>query len=323
MYTTMIPQDKTIVEKWKTMQNRPPTFILASNQDPPGLSLIEFCDALQALLPELKIKKDTDEPFQAPALIVGRNQNVAFQALPAGKILEPFLEAISTADTPSKPLPEKIASRLEQLSHPMQLKLYIAQQCPHCPQVVKKLLPLVQATALARLTIIDAQLFLDKSKGDQIRSVPTLILDDCFRWTGQVDLAEILELGVKRDPSAMSADSLKQILEAGEAPRAAGMMIEQATIFPALVDLLIHPRWSVRLGAMVTAEYLAEETPDLVAELAQILWRRFDRLPAQTQGDVVHVIGLLKSDATQNYLKSITAGDYDQEVIEAAREALE
>ena len=62
----MIPQDKTIVEKWKTLQSRPPTFILASNQDPPGLSLIEFCDALQALLPELKIKKDTDEPFQAP-----------------------------------------------------------------------------------------------------------------------------------------------------------------------------------------------------------------------------------------------------------------
>ncbi|MEJ2038023.1 MAG: thioredoxin family protein [Desulfosarcinaceae bacterium] len=319
----MTPQDQIILHRWMASRDNLPTIVLAPGEEQDGSALAEYCDQLQKQAPGLTVKKDTDESFQAPAIIIGPNRNIAFQAVPAGKLLEPFLSALSPADPPPDAPAGSGEKRLAQLRHPLQLKLYVAMQCPHCPKVVSALLPLAAASALVRLTVIDAQMFGRKAAADQVKSVPTLIMDDHYRWTGQVDTAEIVKLGIERDPSSMSADSLKQILEAGEAPRAAAMMMEQGKVFPALMDLLTHSHWSVRLGAMVTVEYLAEEAPDLTADLARSLWQRFEDLSDQVQGDVVHVLSLSPSPAAKAYLKSIAKGPYDQEVVEAAREALE
>lgn len=319
----MRPQDQILLHQWIDSQSNLPTITLALGENRENDPLSEFCNRLQAVSPDLKVKRDADELFPAPALIIGRHQNIAYQAVPEGKVLEPFLAALSASVAPIEPAAGSIGERLEQIKHPMQLKLYIARQCPHCPKAVGALLPLAASSPLVRLTIIDAQMFTKKSEADQVRSVPTLIMDDRFRWTGHVDVAEILKLGIERDPAGMSADSLKQILETGEAERAAAMMIEQSEVFPALVELLIHPRWSVRLGAMVTVEYLADEAPTLAADLAQTLWQRFENLPAQVQGDVVHVLSLSNSPSAHAYLQTIAKGAYDQIVVEAAKEALE
>jgi glutaredoxin len=318
----MQPQDQRLIRKWIASQGDLPTITLALDENQDSASLSDFCNRLQAVSPDLKIKKDRDEPFTAPALIIGHHQNIAYQAVPEGKVLEPFLAALSNS-APVEPAAGSYQERLEQIKHPLQLRLYIARQCPHCPKAVGALLPLAASSPLVRLAIIDAQLFTEKAEADQVRSVPTLIMDDRFRWTGNVDVAEILKLGVERDPAGMSADSLRQILESGEAAHAAAMMVEQNEIFPALMELLIHPRWSVRLGAMVTVEYLADEAPGLAADLALSLWQRFENLPAQVQGDVVHVLSISRSPSAHAYLQAIVKGAYDQDVVEAAREALE
>lgn len=138
-----------------------------------------------------------------------------------------------------------------------------------------------------------------------------------------MDLKEILTLCVQRDPSQLSAASLRQLIEDGQAGRLAQMMIDANTLFPALVELLTHERWSVRLGAMVTAEYLADEAPPLALDLATRLWDRFADFTDPVKGDVLHVIGQVNSDITRGYLNSVLSGNYDESVKEAAAEALE
>jgi hypothetical protein len=319
----MTPDDMDTIGNWVSGQKSFGTMTLAPADEPAGDHLTAFYTAFKDLTPLLKAKKDSDDPFQAPALIIGRHQNIAYQAVPAGKELAPFLQAMTMAAEETVGLSRELDTQLQRIEVPVQLKLYIALQCPHCPLVVQRMLPLASASPMIRLTVIDAQLFEEKARADQIRSVPTLILDDALRWTGQVDVDEILKLCIERDPSAMSPASLRQILDAGDAARAAAMMRQQGKVFPALVELLIHPRWSVRLGAMVTVEYLADETPALAAELADALWSRFHDLTEQVQGDVLHVIGLSRTASARAYLEKVMSGDYPVEVKEAAEEALE
>jgi glutaredoxin len=317
----MTPQDEQMILQASFADTEPPpTIVLSRDKGDTGAELAHFCDRLKELAPGLKIKNDSDIPFPAPVLAVGRHQNIGYQAALTGKLLNCFLEALTSGDAGADPQSDNM---LKAIDLPVILKLYVAAQCPHCPQSIRQLQALAAKNPLIRLRIVDAALFSREAQADQIRSVPTLILDDQYRWTGPVATEELLSLCTQRDPSQMSAGSLRQLIEAGDAARVAGMMTAAGKLFPALVELLIHDRWSVRLGAMVTAEYLAEDAPALSLELCRSLWERFARLSPQVQGDVVQVLGQVEADATKDNLRSILAGAFDAEVKTVAREVLE
>jgi thiol-disulfide isomerase/thioredoxin len=321
---TMTPQDEQMIQQapcFKT--NPPPTIIFVKDRGSTGVSMARFCDEIKALVPEIRIKKDSDLPFPAPALVIGRHQNIGYQAAPTGKMLTYFLGALGGASDHAPEFDPQVEDRLRKIDLPVILKLYVASQCPNCPQSIRQLQALATHCPLIRLRIIDAQGFPQASEADQVRSVPTLILDDQFRWTGIVKTEELLALCIQRDPSQLSADSLRQLVEAGDAARVAEMMAAAGRLFPALVELLVNERWSVRLGAMVTAEYLADAAPALSLQLCELLWERFARLSPPVQGDVVQVLGQINTDVTRGYLSNVVSGAYVQDVKTAAAEVLE
>jgi glutaredoxin len=320
----MTPQDERMIRQAAFLQaDPPPTITMSGGKGDDGTDLARFCDRIKELAPSLKIKVDSDIPFPPPVLAVGRHSNIGYQAVLSGKLLSCFLEALAGASGEPADAASRVNDLLKDVDLPVILKLYVAAQCPHCPQCIGQLQALAARSPMIRLRIIDAALFSQEAQSDQIRSVPTLILDDQYRWTGPVDSEELLSLCVQRDPAQLSAGSLRQLIESGDAGRVAGMMIAAEKLFPALAELLIHDRWSVRLGAMVTAEYLADEAPALSLELCGSLWERFTRLSPQVQGDVVQVLGQVDADVTKGYLRAILSGDFDAEVKTVAKEVLE
>lgn len=319
----MTPEDQKTIETWaagSTPANC--KLILNTRQGPAAEMLTNFCEALGQLAPQVTIHCNPDDAFCEPALIVGRHANIAYQALPSGPELHPFLEALAADNHPDSLAPSTL-ELVQQLTHPVDLLLYIAAQCPHCPRAVRRLWPLAAASSKIRLTIVDAALFESRAKIHGVRSVPLLIMDGRYRWSGLPDLDEILTICLQRDPKLMSAGSLRQIIEAGDAGDAARMMIDSGGIFPALAQLLSDDKWSVRLGAMVTVEYLADDAPELADQLIDPLWEGFTGYNAQVQGDVAHVLGLIGTNKAKSHLKEIVESAFDEEVVEAAREALE
>jgi glutaredoxin len=290
----------------------------AGGNDP----IAEFCDQLKLLVPETKIKKESDTPFQKPALIVGSHRNIAYRAAPTGKILHNFLSALTDDLSQHHTVSRPVEALLEQVDLPVILKLYVAVQCPHCPVAMQQLQALALASSRIQLMIIDAEAFPISAREDDVRSVPTIILDDQFRWSGLVDSQELITLCVQRDPSDLSAASLRQLIEEGSAERVAAMMADSGQIFPGLIALLTHPRWSVRLGAMVTVEYLADAAPALAVQMGDLLWAQFQQLSDQVQGDVVHLLGEITSPVNAERLRGIAGGAYDESVKEAAAEIL-
>lgn len=318
----MTPQDIKTIQRHHLPKKAAPVIRLSSDDSEHSRRMAQFCDELKQLAPQVEIKKDDGAGFQAPAMVVGRNENIAYCGVPTGKLLQLFLKALSNTPAHAHQPDGDLEAQLNRIGLPVDLKLYVADQCPHCPKTIGRVQILAADCALMRLRIISAALFPEETKADQVRSVPTLILDDQFRWTGPVRVRELLKLCLNRDPAQLSSASLRQIIEQGDARRVAELMAQSGQIFSALIELLTHRLWPVRLGAMVTAEYLADQSPELAIQLSDRLWDGFAGLSDQAQGDVLHVIGLVKTRHTWEYLQSVISGDHAEAVKEAAAEIL-
>jgi len=281
----------------------------------------EFCDNLSRLVPGIKIKKDGDSTGEPPQIVIG--SRLRYQTVPSGHELQPFLEALAAHGSEPLKTDESILSRLEAERLPATLTLFIAPQCTFCPAVVRQLFPLAIVDDKVELTIIDGTLFPEAAEPHKIQAVPTLLLDEQFRWTGSVPLEEIISTINSRDPASLGAASLENILKDGQASHLATMMLDEKQIFPAFNELLIHDKWHIRLGAMVVMEEVADQNPILAAEVLDFLWDRFRRQQDQVRGDILYMMGEIQDRRAISWLEEVLAGEYSAEVKEAAKEALE
>jgi hypothetical protein len=314
-------QDQSMIEAWGRRFPEPFTITFYDLKTPTSAAIGSFVTALKEYLPQLKVKSERESDQPLPGVAVG--ENLLFHMVPEGTKLRPFLDALGQLSLPATVDDGTISERLAALEMPVRLRVFIAPQCPHCPHTVRSLVPLARHSENVHLRIIDAELFSDLAATATVRSVPTIILDGDYRWTGMPPLAEMLALAQDRDPVGLGPQSLRDMIEAGRAPQLAQMMTDRHQVFPAIADVLTHPRWSVRLGAMVVFEYLSESAPDLTQSLADLLWQRFETVDEGVQGDVLYLIGEAELHSFKPRLQRLLANTPPANVAEAAQEALE
>jgi thiol-disulfide isomerase/thioredoxin len=314
-------QVKDRIRQWGREQAADIPLRYATTGDSMDEPFREFAFMVADLAPCVTAKKDGDAPVSLPSLFVG--SRVTYQALPHDRELEPFLAVLADVDAFSDRISTEVRERLAQLTLPALLKVYVTPFCPHCPHVVSLLLGLAAVSDQVRVTVIDGELFPDAAGQDRVSAAPTVILDDQFRWTGNVDAAELVTLMLDRDPASLGAAALRSMIEEGNAEQVALMMRRRGKIFDAFIDLLAHPRWSVRLGAMVAFESLVEADAELAEGIVEPLTALFARVDDMVKGDLLHVLGESGSRAALPFLEGVAAGDDDEEVREAAREAIE
>jgi len=283
--------------------------------------LRQFCDKLTQLVPKIIVKKEDGDTDEVPAIKI--HTGLRYQAVPSGTEVAPFIEALNMLDLNTVRIDEATNARLVKVELPTNLVIYVSPQCKFCPQAVRQLLPLLTLNSNIRLTVIDVALFPELAEMENIQSVPTLILEDHFRWTGSFQINEILDVMKNRDPSMLGPVSLEMMLKEGKAGELATMMLEKVQIFPAFYEVLAHPKWPVRLGAMVAMEELIENNLDLAAQILDPLWERFHKVDNRVKGDLLYLFGQLKCTECVPQLQTVLNGDYDPEVQEAAQEALE
>ncbi|MDI6795384.1 MAG: thioredoxin family protein [Desulfatibacillaceae bacterium] len=314
--------DRAIVEDWARNRAETVEVTLFKNADKRSGHLEAFLDALSALTPHFAVKKKKSEEPDAP--FIGIGSAIKYQAVPSGKGLAPFLEAAAGGSSLVSSLAPSVCESLAALNAPGAFTVYMAPSCPHCPRIVERVLALALAGRNLYVSVVDAMLFGEKAEADKVKSAPTVILDNHFRWSGQVEAAEMVDALVHRDPSRVSARALTSMLHDGEAPAVATMMQENNAVFPSFLELLVHQDWSIRLGAMVAFEYLAGIAPELAGQAAASLLERFSLLDATIQGDILHVAGESGNQALVSRLVLLAQDSALPEAVrESAREALE
>ena len=321
MMEAVTDNDKERIRRWGRGLNSDITLRYATTGHAMDERFKAFVDQMGDLVPRVRAKKDGDAMVSLPSLFVG--SHVGYQALPVDRELEPFLAVLGNGSVFADRITPDHRQRLAQLETPAWVKVYITPHCPFCPATVSILLGLTACSDQVRVTVIDGELFPDAAQQDHVSAAPTVILDDRFRWTGSVDAGELVTLMLDRDPADLGPDALRGMIEDGNAEGVARMMGDRGVIFPSFIDLLIHPRWSVRLGAMVSFETLAESNPGLAGGVVEPLVAVFADADDMVKGDLIHVLGESGNRAALLFLENVASGDYDDEVQSAAAEAIE
>jgi hypothetical protein len=287
--------------------------------DSRSLELAQFCDRVAAILPQVSIAREEGSEQAHP--LIRLPNGVRYQGAPRGNELSPFVDALTGN---IQPLSDRLRERLVDASlHPAELEIFVTPPCTFCPGMVRGLMPLATASPRIQLTVIDAGLFPETAESRGIQAVPTLVLDGQFRWTGSWVIEELIDLLVTRDPVSMGPASLEMLLREGAARRLARMMAEQKRVFPALLELLCHEKWPVRLGAMVTVEELSAMAPDLALQAIDAVWYRFDSVSDQVKGDILFLCGEAGKPSLMPRIRTVLQSSGSVEVKAAAEEALE
>jgi hypothetical protein len=281
--------------------------------------IAQFCERMAALIPQVSITREDGAELEYPWILLPNG--VRYQGVPKGNEVLPFIQAL-TGKIPA--LPERLRDRLTAAPYPpAELDLFVTPQCTFCPRAVRGLMPLAGANRSIRLTIIDAGFFPELSRRHGIQAVPTLVLDGQFRWAGSFVLEEVITLLTTRDPISMGPASIEMMLKEGAAQRLARMMADRNAVFPALLELLCHSQWPVRLGAMVAVEELSAINPALGLQAIDAIWNRFGRVSDPVKGDILFLCGEVGGSSVALRIKAVLQSGASAEVKEAAEEALE
>ncbi|MFC1877650.1 thioredoxin family protein [Thermodesulfobacteriota bacterium] len=316
----MLPEEKKQIATLNDKLMRTIDIRLTTSRDVRSQALKTFGRELVENAPKIRMVCEKDDEADAlPGLHIA--SSIAYHAVPHGTELLPFLDTL--ADISERREENAQIGPVQVLQLPARLKLYMSSMCTFCPAVVRKLLPLALQNTSIRLAVIDVFLFPEMADTDHIRSVPTLILDDQFRWTGTVDLNEVLNTIQRRDPTQLSAETLASMISDGNAYGLSEMMLKEECIFPGFIDLLTHEAFSIRLGAMAAAEEIAESRISLAVQMAALLAERFEQQSDAVKGDILYIIGASGDDRSLDFLGKISTGEYSKDVKEAAAEALE
>ena len=293
---------------------------LTMSQDARSQALKAFSRELVKHAPKIQmVFEKNDGADVLPGLHV--TSSIVYHAVPHGTELLPFLDILADISKLGRKNPQ--TEPVRELELPARLKLYVSSMCTFCPAAVRRLLPLALQNPSVQLAVIDAALFSEMADIDHIRSVPTLILDDQFRWTGTVNLKELLNTIQGRDPAQLSTETLASMISDGNAYGLSEMMLKAECIFPGFINLLTHEAFSIRLGAMAAAEEIAGKRISLAVQMAALLAERFEKQSDAVKGDILYIIGVSGDDRSIDFLGKISTGEYPNDVKEAAADALE
>jgi hypothetical protein len=281
--------------------------------------LARFCESVATILPQVSITREEEAEQEYPAIRLPNG--IRYQGAPRGNEVPPFIAALLGK---IQSLSDRLRERLDAASiHPAELELFVTPPCTFCPGMVAGLMPLAAANRRIQLTIIDASFFPEIAASRGIQAVPTLVLDGLFRWTGSCAIEELIDLLVTRDPADMGPAAIETLLKEGAAPSLARMMVDCNRIFPALLELLSHPQWPVRLGAMVTVEELHALSPGLGRQMIDALWNRFEAVSDPVKGDFLFLCAEIGERADVPRIQAVLQREESIDVRDAAKDALE
>jgi alkyl hydroperoxide reductase subunit AhpF len=309
------------IRQWNEALPGPVDLRLVKTGDERTAPLESFLDGLASLAPQVRTVWESGREGDLPAILIGRSWT--FHLVPEGKELSPFLGLLTRIASGRSGLPAEVSASLQRVQVPSVMEIFVTTVCPNCPAVVSRLAPFPLANPRIRVQVVDGLLFSERSRERGIRAVPSVLLPGGVRFTGQVLAREAAEALLQGDPSRMGTEALARMIQAGDAEGLARMMLERRQVFPGVVDLLAGEMFSLRLGAMVALETLAEEAPELARDALESLWGRMEEAHPSARGDMVYLIGEFGDAAWIPRLESLLESSPPEEFREAVEEALE
>ncbi len=133
----------------------------------------------------------------APSIVVLNDQKeylgIKFNGIPAGHEINSFIKTLLEVSGSGTELPLDTKERLEALTVPINIKVFVTLGCPHCPGAVEKAHKLALSSTHISSEMIEAQTFSDLSNEYSVSSVPKIVINDQYEFVGDQPLEVFLE----------------------------------------------------------------------------------------------------------------------------------
>ena len=241
---------------------------------------------------------------------------ISFFGIPKERELDPFLKSLTSISN----------GFMEDAE--VEILLFVASMCPHCPETFNALTDILVKYPV-RTKVVFSDDCPERVKESKILSVPSFIIkngkgSEISRWTGSIDKNDVIQVLKGKGIEELSSSYFINLLEQGKAEDVARIIFTSNFLPKGFVDLYKSQKWSVRLGAVVAAEFLNELSHEVYDRLIDNLLGDYDHCPVEVKGDILYLAGLSikKSDRTETIL-SIAKDETDEIILEAAKESLE
>ena len=135
-----------------------------------------------------------------PAIVVlrdGEDTRMRFFGAPEGYEFMSLLEAVTVAGVGDSGLtPESRSLIAEQVSTPIDIKVFVTPSCPHCPRVVTLAHRMAAESTHVTAACIEATEFFDLSQQYRVTGVPKTVINDSVEILGAVSEEEFVQTAV-------------------------------------------------------------------------------------------------------------------------------
>jgi thiol-disulfide isomerase/thioredoxin len=234
------------------------------------------------------------------------------------------LEALRGLTNPAEI--EAVASTLRNLTKDTELLLFIGPGCPVCPHQVRSVATLALATPRISLEIVDVTQDRELAAQYEVHAVPTTVVDDELIMVGVVPAGELAWRLLEREGPEAEKVVFAALVESGRIADAAERLSDGRAV-EAFVELWSRSTLEGRMGLFLVAEEALQWDPDSLDSLVPLLIRGLEgdgplAQDPSRKGDTADLLGQIGNPEARAVLQWLS-GDANEEVAEAAREALE
>ena len=154
--------------------------------------LEQLTDQIQLLLKNPLIDtgtSDPDRPQWVPAFVIRTEQEdygLRYYGLPAGFEFSVLVETILMVARGTTLLEPQVVEKVQQLTVPMNIKVFVTPTCPYCPQMAFLAMELAFLRDNITAEVIEAEEFPELSLQYNVRGVPRTVVNDSLIVDGAV-----------------------------------------------------------------------------------------------------------------------------------------
>jgi hypothetical protein len=293
--------------------------------DPFEENLVNVCRQISGVsMDRIRIEQGEDPVFPGkPSLTLSgvKGQNIHYMAAPEAREFPPFLEALRWLGGAAEVPDDGVYGPLRGLTTPVQVLVFMAPGCPHCPHVVRSAVSAGASRNAIDVIVVDAMQFPDLAEQFKVKSTPTTIIDGGLTIVGQLSAAQLVDHIVNSTETGSLTAVLDSMIQSGRAEDAASLICRDNRP-EAILPLYIAREFSLRMGALVAMEAALDEDPHSLDAIIPDLTNLLTAEEAGLRGDTAALLGKIGNPAAIPALRK-ALDDPDPDVREAAEEALQ
>ena len=150
-------------------------------------------EAYDFLIDDGKVKEYGIDKIPAIAIMGRKDYGIRFYGLPSGYEFSAFVDDLVDISKGNSRLSDKAKIIIKSIKKPLQIQVFVTPTCPFCPRAVRIAHQMAIENDLIKADSIEIIEFPHLAQKYIVTSVPKIVINDSFEFTGALSEEQFLE----------------------------------------------------------------------------------------------------------------------------------